>query len=395
MNRIPGLKPFFGAFVLSLVALTVSQAFAFSIQGRKVIDANGTEFLMRGVNHPHNWFAGQLSTAIPAITATKANCVRVVLSNGRRWTKNSASDVQNVINLCKQNKLIAILEVHDCTGYSEQSGSVQLSTAVDYWIELKNTLVGQEKWVIINIANEPFGNNVTADDWVNGHKTAIGRLRTAGFTHLLMVDAANWGQDWSNTTRSRAKEVFDADTRKNTIFSIHMYDVYSDDAKVNTYLQAFVTANLPLCVGEFAADHGAGKPVAAQAILTRCKEHGMGYIGWSWKGNSSGLESLDIAQNWNGSPLTTWGNLLINGTNGIKATAATASVFSGTAVAPIPEPKVEGRSYTRLRAGGGDRRLFDLRGSLLHRESATRTPGAYIIMPHSKKPGTRLIGVPE
>ncbi len=203
--------------VVAFFFITVAadaQTGGFFIQGRKVLDANGTEFIMRGINHPHTWFASQLQTAVPAIAATKANCVRVVLSNGRRWTKNSASDVKNVINLCKQNKLIAVLEVHDCTGYSEQAGSVPLSTAVDYWIEIKSTLIGQEKWVIINIANEPYGNNVTADEWVDSHKAAIQRLRSEGFNHLLMVDAANWGQDWSNTTRSRAGDVVNADPKK-------------------------------------------------------------------------------------------------------------------------------------------------------------------------------------
>ncbi len=100
----------------------------------------------------------------------------------------------SIISLCKQNKLIAILEVHDCTGYPEQSGSVQLSTAVDYWIEMKSVLVGQEDYVIINIANEPFGNNVVATTWLNEHKTAISRLRTNGFEHALMIDVANWGR---------------------------------------------------------------------------------------------------------------------------------------------------------------------------------------------------------
>ncbi|MCX7725324.1 MAG: glycoside hydrolase family 5 protein, partial [Chitinispirillaceae bacterium] len=113
--------------ITNILSTSVAQTSGFSIQGRKVIDANGNEFIMRGINHAHTWFTSQLTTAIPAIAATKANCVRIVLSNGRRWTKNSASEVQNIISLCKQNKLITILEVHDCTGYSEQSGSVPLS----------------------------------------------------------------------------------------------------------------------------------------------------------------------------------------------------------------------------------------------------------------------------
>jgi len=70
-----------------------------------------------------------------------------------------------------------------------------------------------------------------------------------------------------------------------------------------------------------------GKSVAAAAILKVTVQNGQGYLGWSWKGNSPGLESLDIARTWDGSELSTWGKLLIHDENGIKAQAKTASVF--------------------------------------------------------------------
>jgi hypothetical protein len=325
------------AFLLfSSAAMVNGQSKGFRVQGTKILESNGNQFIMRGVNFPYNWYKDQLNTAIPAIAATGANIVRVVLSNGGRWTKNTSQDIQSIISLCKQNKLIAILEVHDCTGYPEQSGSAQLSTAVDYWIEMKNALVDQEDYVIINIANEPFGNNVAAATWLNEHKTAISRLRTNGFEHALMVDAANWGQDWEFIMRnSRSTELFNSDPLKKVIFSIHMYDVFNTGTKVNDYLNYFAnTLKLPLVVGEFAADHGSSKPVAAQDILTRCQQYGIGYLGWSWKGNSSGLESLDISVDWNGTSLTTWGNLLVNGTNGIKATSKIATIFGGATNQP-------------------------------------------------------------
>lgn len=325
---------FSGALIMNSTAATPPAGF--HIDGRKVLDAKNSEFIMCGINHAHTWYEAELSKAIPAIAKTGANCVRVVLSNGKHaenWGKNSADDVKNVIKLCKDNKMIAILEVHDCTGYPEKQGAVKLSTAVDYWIELKNEFIGQEAFVIINIANEPFGNNVPDTTWVGEHKTAIKRLRDSGFKHLLMVDAANWGQDWENIMQKNAQKVFDADPDKNTMFSVHMYDVYKDAATVGTYLKTFVDKGLPLVVGEFAADHGSSsKDVDEASILSKTKELGLGYIGWSWKGNSSDLTSLDIANQWDGSSLSIWGERLINGANGIKATAKTASVFTSTAI---------------------------------------------------------------
>jgi mannan endo-1,4-beta-mannosidase len=84
------------------------------ISGTNIVEANGQTFVMRGVNHEHTWFTNQTSS-FANIKAKGANTVRVVLSGGR-WTANSASDVAGVIALCKQNKLICVLEDHDTSG---------------------------------------------------------------------------------------------------------------------------------------------------------------------------------------------------------------------------------------------------------------------------------------
>jgi mannan endo-1,4-beta-mannosidase len=112
------------------------------ISGRNIVEANGQTFIMRGINHPHAWYANQTSS-FAAIKAAGANTVRVVLSGGR-WTTNTAADVTNVIAMCKQNKLICILEDHDTTGYGEDGAAYTLDQAVNYWIGLKSVLVGQE-----------------------------------------------------------------------------------------------------------------------------------------------------------------------------------------------------------------------------------------------------------
>jgi mannan endo-1,4-beta-mannosidase len=331
--------------ILSLVlciagGAAVGEETGFYVKNGQLLEYNGSLFVARGINYPYAWFAQNWDASVKGIAATGANCVRIVLSNGKRWTKTSASTVQQLIKNCKDNKLIAVLEVHDCTGYSEQSGSVPLSTAVDYWKEIKSALVGQEKYVWINIANEPFGNNVPKTDWADQHKKAIADLRAAGFGHLLVVDAANWGQDWEKNTYGAAAAVLDADTMHRAVISVHMYDVYKSDTEVNGYLRQFaVTKKWPLIVGEFAADHGTDKPVDEQAILDRCKEYGLGYLGWSWSGNGSGLGSLDIVSNFNAGSLSSWGKTLIDGKNGIKESSLPASVYSGKIIQPTPSSR--------------------------------------------------------
>src|SRR3954471_17419196 len=88
-----------------------SAAVGLHISGTNIVEANGKTFIMRGVSHEHTWFTNQTSS-FANIKALGANTVRVVLSGGR-WTANGPSDVANVVSLCKQNRLICVLEDHD------------------------------------------------------------------------------------------------------------------------------------------------------------------------------------------------------------------------------------------------------------------------------------------
>ncbi|WFE64735.1 cellulase family glycosylhydrolase [Micromonospora sp. WMMD714] len=331
------------AAVALLTVLTAVFAFGqpaqaaagFSVSGGKLYDANGTEFVMRGVNHAHTWYPQQ-TTSFANIKALGANTVRVVLASGDRWTKNTAADVSNVISLCKANKLICVLEVHDTTGYGEQAGAITLDRAVDYWLSIASALQGQERYVIVNIGNEPYGNQGYAT-WATDNANAIKRLRAGGLTHTIMVDAPNWGQDWSFTMRDNAAGVFAADPQKNTVFSIHMYGVFDTAAEISDYLGRFRTAKLPIVVGEFGFDHSDGNP-DEDTILSYTQANGIGYLGWSWSGNGGGVEYLDMTTNFNPAALTTWGQRIFNGVNGIKSTAKEASVYSGTTPPPTTPP---------------------------------------------------------
>ncbi|WP_248959915.1 cellulase family glycosylhydrolase [Sphaerisporangium perillae] len=323
------------AAILSLLALLLSMlvavqpasaAVGLHISGRNLVEANGSNFIMRGVSHAHTWYAGQTSSSLAGIKSLGANAVRIVLSGGR-WTANGASDVASVISQCKANRLICILEDHDTTGYGEQDGAVTLDAAVNYWISVKSALVGQEDYVVLNIGNEPYGNN-NVSGWTQATSNAISRLRGNGFQHLIMVDAPNWGQDWAFTMRDNAASVANADTQRNTVFSIHMYGVFDTAAEINSYFNAFQTAGLPLVVGEFGNMHSDGDP-DEDTIMSQAQSRGIGYLGWSWSGNSGGVEYLDMVTNFNAGSLTSWGTRIFNGANGIKQTAKEATIFGG------------------------------------------------------------------
>ncbi|WP_307128410.1 cellulase family glycosylhydrolase [Streptomyces sp. B1I3] len=296
------------------------------VSNGRLYEANGNEFVMRGVNHAHAWYPDRTGS-IADIAAKGANTVRIVLSSGDRWTRTSTSEVSSLIDRCKAARLICVLEVHDTTGFGEDSAAASLDKAADYWISIKSALTGQENYVVVNIGNEPFG-NTGHSAWTGATKNAISKLRTAGLHHALMVDAPNWGQDWSNTMRDNAASVFDSDPDRNTVFSIHMYGVYDTAAEVQGYLNHFVGNRLPIVVGEFGDQHSDGNP-DEDAIMATARSLRVGYLGWSWSGNGGGVEYLDMVNGFDAGSFTRWGNRLFNGSNGISTTSERATVYGG------------------------------------------------------------------
>ncbi|GAA4899175.1 cellulase family glycosylhydrolase [Streptomonospora salina] len=327
------------ATLLLSLALVVQPANAdtgFHIENGRLVDANGDDFVMRGVNHPHSWFTDE-TESFAEISSLGANAVRVVLSNGVQYNRNGADDVADVISECKANQLICVLEVHDTTGYGEESAASSLDEAVDYWIDIQSALEGEEAYTILNIGNEPYGNE-GYEPWAADTSDAVDRLRDAGYEHTIMVDAPNWGQDWTNTMRDNAAQVFESDPDRNVLFDIHMYGVYEDAATIRDYLGYFVDNGLPIAVGEFGHDHSDGDP-DEDAILATAEEYGLGYLGWSYSGNSGGVDYLDLTNDFNPDSLTPWGERLFEGENGIAATAETASVYDGSGDPdPTPDP---------------------------------------------------------
>ncbi|MFJ2240850.1 cellulase family glycosylhydrolase [Streptomyces sp. NPDC087859] len=302
-----------------------TQATGLHISNGRLLEGNGNDFVMRGVNHAHTWYPNE-TQSLADVKALGANTVRVVLADGHRWTANSASDVANVVSQCKANKLICVLEVHDTTGYGEEAAAGTLDQAADYWIGLKNVLAGQENYIIINIGNEPWGNTDPAG-WTAPTTAAIKKLRAAGFEHTIMVDAPNWGQDWQGVMRANAQSVYAADTTGNLIFSIHMYSVFDTAAEITDYLNAFVTAKLPLVIGEFGGPADQWGDPDEDTMLATAEQLDLGYLAWSWSGNTDPI--LDLSIGFDPSQLSAWGQRIFNGVNGIAQTSKEATIYGG------------------------------------------------------------------
>lgn len=286
------------------------------VSGTELLNAAGEPFLIRGVNHPHSWYPQEDETALKAIADLGCNTVRVVCGCGILYEKDSAEDLIQLTDLCRELGLAVILEVHDITGEDHPD---LLAQVVDYWIEVREALIGREDFVILNIANEWKGQR-WGREWSRAYAEQIPRLREAGIRNAILVDAAGGGQ-YGESLREFGPAVLEADPEQNTFFSVHIYETAGRDAAtIEKNLSSGTDAGLCVLVGEFGPEHQ-GKDIDEAFLLEYCHREGIGYLGWSWAGNASPNEPLDISHTWDGSQLTQWGEFLFNSEFGIRQTS--------------------------------------------------------------------------
>lgn len=297
------------------------------IEAGRLVESDGTPFVMRGVNVAHAWFPKQTRSSLFAIAKAGFNSARLVCSSGHRWKETSRGELENILKWCHELGLLCIVEVHDTTGHGqpEEQGSVTLTDVLPFWRQHASLFEGTEDWVIVNMGNEPFGNVIKPSPWLAEQMATVSALRSFGYKNVLMLDADNYGQDWKRTTRDAALELIKLDTQ--LIFSVHMYEVYGEARKVEAYFRSFLEHGLPLVVGEFAASHY-GKPVAHKAIMAKAQRDGIGYLAWSWHGNHSALKDLDVSLGFGAEGLSPWGKVLVHGKNGIQATSKILGHFN-------------------------------------------------------------------
>lgn len=299
----------------------------FYVDGAVLRDANQNPFIMRGTNYAYTWYKwdGKTEAAFKEIADYGGNVIRIVLGDGEKYDKNTSGEIAHLIEECEKNKLVAVFEVHDATG--ENSEQPLLNAANYFANDIASALKGHEDSVIINIANEWQG---SANDsaWQSAYIKAVKVLRDAGLKHCIMCDAGGWGQTASTVINGGAA-VLAADPEHNTMFSVHMYGYAGGtETMIKTIMDSMITRELCLVIGEFGWKHSDGD-VQEAYIMDYAQQTGTGWMAWSWYGNSGGVEYLDMSNaNAGGKLSAEWGEVIINGENGWKATAKPCTVFT-------------------------------------------------------------------
>lgn len=297
----------------------------FTISGARLLDANGKEFIIRGINNPHLWLYQKSLNALEPIAKYNTNCIRIV------WgSKGEVKKLEKVIKNCIELQMVPMVELHDATG-NNQAGKLLEMAAYFARSDVKEMLFKYKKYLLINIANEWGDYYTTGDQWKESYKLAIDYMRKAGYETTLVIDAPNWGQR-IEPLFDYGKELLEYDSSHNLLFSVHMYGFWNESNRIDSCLQKASDLAIPLIVGEFGYNYKDGDnnlqcKADHQMILRKCNELGIGYLPWSWTGNDEKNSWLNITNPEDWTTLTWWGKEVMESENGIQKTARKASIF--------------------------------------------------------------------
>lgn len=264
------------------VARPITQRVASSADtSYRLYDPTGTEFRIRGMNTSHPDASGS-----PAgIGRSGANTARMFLNFANDPAKNWAI-MQAVPNV-----------VFIPTNWSTtcQVDPSYLSKAVDQWVAQASTWTQLNSTGLVNIANE-WGPSVSNSPtgWRDGYLTAIPRMRAAGYTMTLVIDAGYCGQD-AATIVKYGQQLLDADPEHNLLFSVHIYGSFHYPATA-TWMQDYATAmsqlkatGLPILIGEFGpymSGNSSQTLVPTAKLIGDAEANGWGWMAWSWDSNN-------------------------------------------------------------------------------------------------------------
>ena len=337
----------------------------FHTDGVRLLDANDKEFLMRGYNYSYAWQKDLWGAAFSTAKKYNCNALRIQLSDGQKSLGGycDANQVSSLIKSCKDNHFIGVFNVQDTGGGNDAN---VLLHAADYWVGIKNAVIGQEKYCIVNIGNEWMGSpgrdcngewgNYQENLWSDTYIEAVRRIRSAGIKNTLMIDCNGYGQYadiiWKEGQRilDEDKKYFE-DGKPNIIFSIHFYEkaCYWDyekgvGSRVAHSIDKALSIGAPVCIGEYAYSRKSEEwKMDWETIQDYSKTMNIGYLGWSFTGNGDAeSQGLDMF-NSDGSQMYKNGEcIILHPNDGIQATSVICSVYDDGAESHITERYVSG-----------------------------------------------------
>jgi hypothetical protein len=287
----------------------------FEVQGTKILDPDGKEFIIKGinVNGPHwPWNRPTVPDADLMTKVWKFNTVRInffpsLATNG--CCRNNNTNTDEIITTFTSRKVVAILENHDFTG--KYPNDTELENLKNWWTDLANKYKNNT-YVWFNIMNEPGGGGVAPERWKETHEAVVKAIRATGADNIIVLDGHQFGQesgykDPKNSAILTFGQYF-VQNYKNITFSLHLYSewIYGQE-RLTRYIDDVLAKGLSIHLGEYGTADNYSKAVAVD-IFKVAPPKKIGRIAWQW----TGVDAHKLTQNS--------GAWAINKTDGSKPT---------------------------------------------------------------------------
>ncbi|RYU97307.1 3-coathanger stack domain-containing protein [Emticicia agri] len=295
----PGFETNTGAvFTAKMGACTSGTGVPYlTVQGTKIKNKCGTDFVMRGVNFGGYWqydVNNRMNTLnrIKEIKKSGTNTVRLPWSANTEYSRDYKV-LDTLIKHIVASKMIVMVELHDLTCANLTPANIQIAT--NYWTStnILAILKKYENYLILNIANE------VGSDWqgntpavvqkmIDAYTPSIIALRNAGLKCPITIDATDCGQN-IEALISAGPTLLANDPDHNVIFSAHLYwnnDNYT--TRLTNAANNAAAAGICLIVGEFSVAQDCpldATPNDYVAIMQVCNQKGLGYLAWEWGGS--------------------------------------------------------------------------------------------------------------
>jgi endoglucanase len=329
------------------VTATTSAAPQLHVSGNKLLDANGNQVILHGVDRSGTEYACVQGNGIfdgpndqASITAMKSwgpvNAVRVPL-NEACWNAesyvNSAYAGTNYINAIKayvsllnSNGIVAILDLHwtdglytgNSSGCSSAEATCQkpmpdAAQAIPFWTSVANTFKGNDA-VVFDLFNEPYASRATGNTttgwqcWENGGTCSgisyqvagmqqmVNAVRSTGANNVLMLG----GEEYSNDLTSWLQyEPTDSD--HNLVASWHSYNFNScSNQSCWTSQVAPVAASVPVVAGEIGENDCAGTYI--NPLTTWMESESISFLAWAWNADFNCSSGPGLISDYTGTP---------------------------------------------------------------------------------------------
>jgi len=255
------------------------------VDGRYLYSTEGDTVILKGFNAMIVYWDINGEINFPEIEKTGANCVRIF------WSLNAPTprpeDLDQVLGNCIAHHMIPIICLWDATGDWNK-----IQFCVNYWCssQIAPILKKYEKHLIVNIANEPGGDDMGDAAFKDTYQDVVQQMRDAGIHVPLIIDADRWGRN-ADAVLDNGEYLVEQDPDHNLIFSWHLWDpdgwMTGTKPEIDRIIGKAAEKNICFIVGEFGpceqCDNCSGSKINWEYLIEKAFQNDIGYLPWVWK----------------------------------------------------------------------------------------------------------------